>query len=260
MHPLARFTRNSTLKFAGWFFGAFILTCAQYSQAESLQLESSSKQTGLLELYTSEGCSSCPPADRWVSSLLEKEGLWQEFIPIALHVDYWDYIGWQDRFASPVYSNRQRQYAREHSVKTVYTPGFLYNGKEWRKWFARRLLDFPEGEDTGVLSLEIKDQQVNIDFKPSIDKQTQLTGHVALLGFDIKTQVRAGENEGKTLTHNFVVLGMENKSMEQNARGFQTELQLPDAKISSPRYAVVAWVSTADRQRPLQSVGGWLKD
>ena len=58
-----------------------------------INYESSSYQTALLELYTSEGCNSCPPADRWLSSLQNELGLWKEFIPIALHVDYWDYIG-----------------------------------------------------------------------------------------------------------------------------------------------------------------------
>jgi hypothetical protein len=104
------------------------------TQKQLTKYESSSRQTALLELYTSEGCSSCPPTDRWMSALENEPGLWNEFIPIALHVDYWDYIGWKDRFVSLEYSARQRQYAQEQSLKTVYTPGFVYNGNEWRNW------------------------------------------------------------------------------------------------------------------------------
>ena len=94
-----------------------ILLTVQTLSAENFKFESTSQQTALLELYTSEGCSSCPPADRWLSKLKNEEGLWTRFIPVALHVDYWDYIGWKDRFASPEYSNRQRKYAKEQSLK-----------------------------------------------------------------------------------------------------------------------------------------------
>ena len=117
------------------------------SFGHAVSFKSATEQTGMLELYTSEGCSSCPPADSWLSSLKNEDGLWREFIPLAFHVDYWDYIGWKDRFASPKNSNRQRQYARGQSLKTVYTPGFLYNGEEWRGWFIRRFIDLPEGND-----------------------------------------------------------------------------------------------------------------
>ena len=86
-------------------------------------------RVNVLELYTSEGCSSCPPADRWLSGLKQDDRLWREIIPIAFHVDYWNYIGWQDRFSSPVYSERQRHYARNKGLSTVYTPGFLLNGR-----------------------------------------------------------------------------------------------------------------------------------
>ena len=102
--------------------------------AEPWSISSSNTQVSLLELYTSEGCSSCPLADRWVSSLKDDPKLWKEFIPLSFHVDYWDYIGWKDRFASPAYSRRQKQYAQQGAVSTVYTPGFLNNGQEWRPW------------------------------------------------------------------------------------------------------------------------------
>jgi hypothetical protein len=89
--------------------------------AGPLEFESSAARVSLLELYTSEGCSSCPPADRFVNGLKSDRRLWREVVPVAFHVDYWDYIGWQDRFASPQYSERQRSYARSGYVKGVYT-------------------------------------------------------------------------------------------------------------------------------------------
>ena len=94
------------------------MVCGQVL-AEGVSYRSGVQQTGLLELYTSEGCSSCPPADRWLSSLKDDDGLWQELIPVAFHVDYWDYLGWRDRFAARDFSQRQRRYAAEQSMRTV---------------------------------------------------------------------------------------------------------------------------------------------
>ena len=228
--------------------------------AATVSFESTNKQTALLELYTSEGCSNCPPADRWLSSLQKNDGLWRSFIPIALHVDYWDYIGWKDRFANPAYSTRQRQYARQQSLKTVYTPGFVYNGKEWRNWFARKLVDFPEGNDPGVLELNINNGMASVQFRPNRQFNNELIISVALLGFDLKTSVKAGENQGRELPHNFVVLGINADKLTPDNNFYKTQLRLPETKINAPRYAVAAWVSTQQTQAPLQSVGGWLPE
>ena len=105
------------MKFTLALFIALLLQVQNVS-ADAVAFESSTEQVGLLELYTSEGCSSCPPADEWLSQLKENPGVWSQFIPIALHVDYWDYIGWKDRYASPSHAQRQRQYAREQSPKS----------------------------------------------------------------------------------------------------------------------------------------------
>jgi hypothetical protein len=78
---------------------------------EAMMFTSPTTQVPLIELYTSEGCSSCPPADRWLSALTQDARLWQGMVPVAFHVDYWDDIGWKDRFASPNHGLRQRHYA-----------------------------------------------------------------------------------------------------------------------------------------------------
>lgn len=132
-----------------------LLMFANNLAADGVWFESTKEQTGLLELYTSEGCSSCPPADRWLARLKEHPDLWRSFIPMALHVDYWDYIGWQDRFASAAHSKRQRRYAQEKSLTTVYTPGFLYNGQEWRQRRVSREVKFPAGNTPGILRIQL---------------------------------------------------------------------------------------------------------
>src|SRR5437899_10682781 len=96
---------------------SFLLTgllwagCAASAQTTGVTFQSSEKQTALLELFTSEGCSSCPPAEAWLSRLQDSTGLWRDVVPVAFHVDYWDYLGWRDRWAAKDFSERQRAYA-----------------------------------------------------------------------------------------------------------------------------------------------------
>ena len=96
---------------------------------DTLTFQSGELQTTFIELYTSEGCSSCPPADRWLSQLKDDPTLWQDKVPIAFHVDYWDYIGWKDSLALPGNTQRQGQYKAENKIGFVYTPGFVINGQ-----------------------------------------------------------------------------------------------------------------------------------
>ena len=88
----------------------------------------------LIELYTSEGCSSCPPADQWLSGLADQGFTNDKVIPLAFHVDYWDYIGWKDRFASPKFTARQRQVVDAGRAKFAYTPQVLFNGIDFGDW------------------------------------------------------------------------------------------------------------------------------
>ncbi|MDH5614701.1 MAG: DUF1223 domain-containing protein, partial [Gammaproteobacteria bacterium] len=112
-----------------------MLVCSSAS-AEPVTLVSGQGQKVLIELYTSEGCSSCPPAEKYLNTYRHNKELWHTYIPVAFHVDYWDYIGWKDRFASPSFSTRQRQHARERNVRSVYTPSFMVNGAGWQPgWF-----------------------------------------------------------------------------------------------------------------------------
>lgn len=86
----------------------------------------------LVELFTSEGCSSCPPAEHWLGELREEEGLWRDFVPVAWHVTYRDRLGWPDKFADKAYTDRQYAYAEQWNARSVYTPGLVRGGDEWR--------------------------------------------------------------------------------------------------------------------------------
>jgi len=228
--------------------------------AQVLHLESPGPRVTLLELYTSEGCSSCPPADRWISELRDDPRLWSEVVPVAFHVDYWDYIGWRDRFASPAYGNRQRDYARNRHVGTVYTPGFVLAGKEWRSWFYRPVLKVDKGVEAGNLKLSVDGQRAEMKFTPSVPVSPELEMHVAILGFDLKTEVRSGENGGRTLEHDFVVLGYRSLPTIREDSSHTASFTLPEPTVASNRKAIAAWLSAPGDPSPIQVVGGWLNN
>ena len=231
-------------------------TSSNASAAQSFS--SGEKAVAVVELFTSEGCSSCPPADRWLSGLKADPDLWNSFIPMAFHVDYWDYIGWKDPYASRANSQRQRRYAAEYSERTVYTPGLRLNGEDWRAWRRGGQIAAKTAEDIGVLSIKVDDDySFDASFSSSADNQP-LSGmqlNVAILGMGLSQNVTRGENHGKTLNHDFVVL--------ESAAFASAELgrwsgKLPAPSVDASEYALVAWVSSAGRQSPLQATGGLL--
>lgn len=239
-------------------FAAALLAGSGAAWAEGLALKSTAARVSLLELYTSEGCSSCPPADRWLSELKDDPRLWQAVVPVAFHVDYWDYIGWPDRFASPRFSARQKSHARAGRVGSVYTPAFVLGGKEWRSWFFQRVLKVDTEETVGPLSIELNHDRVSAHFDPLSPPARPLELHIAVLGFDLETEVKAGENHGKTLKHDFVVLGHTRVSMRRQQGRLVARSALPEPRFESNRKAVAAWVSAAGDPYPIQAVGGWM--
>jgi len=111
-----------------------IISTAAPAPAQPISFKSGLKQVSLVELYTSEGCSSCPPAEDWLNRLKNSPSLWSRFVPLAFHVDYWNSPGWKDRWSSPQFSLRQSDYAQLWHAENVYTPCFVLNGGEWTGW------------------------------------------------------------------------------------------------------------------------------
>jgi len=220
--------------------------------------KSSGKRISLLELYTSEGCSSCPPADRWLSKLKHDKRLWREFVPVAFHVDYWNYIGWPDRFSSPVYSERQRHYARTKNISTVYTPGFILNGKEWRSYFGLRKFNPDASIISGEFQVNIDNNQAVASYRPTTKVSRTLVLNIAVLGFDLMTDIKAGENRGKELTHDFVVLGFDAIPLSFVGADYTVTTMLPEVSVETSHKGIAAWISYMDDPTPIQTVGGWL--
>lgn len=224
---------------------------------EQVQLSSGQKKVALIELFTSEGCSSCPPADRWLTRTKTNPGLWNEFVPIAFHVDYWDYIGWKDKFSRAEFGDRQRRYAAEGGVRVVYTPGLFRNGHEWRGWQKNKAIAGEDGE-AGELSLLIGGADIAARFDAPHNHHGKLTLHIAVLGMNLETKVSAGENSGKTLQHDFVALSVVSVQLDKKGSSYSVITRLPAISPAPLEQAIVAWVSEGDRQAPIQSVGGFL--
>jgi hypothetical protein len=215
--------------------------------------ESKPTRTHLLELFTSEGCSSCLPAEAWLSNLKNEPRLWQDFVPIAFHVDYWDHLGWRDPFASKTWTERQADYSARWKSESVYTPAFVLDGVIWHN----TALPPPATEQPGVLKVSIDGDQVTAAFKPATGVGGRYEIHVARLGFGLGGDVTAGENSGRKLMHDFVVLGWTNEGMKSGVK----ELRLPaeSKQAVNSRSAIAAWVTQAGKIEPIQAVGGWLQ-
>jgi hypothetical protein len=218
------------------------------SHAADRVFESGPQKTHLLELFTSQGCSSCPPAEAWLSKLKSEPLLWKDFVPLAFHVDYWDRLGWRDPFASNEWTERQNRYSDAWKRDSVYTPGFVLDGSEL---FQRRV-PAASNEKPGALKLSITNGRVVAEFVPSDGGTKDVDLHLATLGFDLTTKVTAGENSGRSLGQDFVVLSLTNQKISGGKAEFAFK---PDPRAG----AIAAWITAPNQLEPIQAVGGWLR-
>lgn len=224
---------------------------------QALEFDSGETQVSLVEMFSSQGCSSCPAAERWMSTLKTHEELWTRFVPVAFHVDYWDYLGWSDPYASIKHSQRQRRYQLHGRCKAVYTPGFMVAGSEWTGWFSDPQLPTMKNLKVGQLKVEIDAEGAHVRFLRSADNRGLLL-NVALLGFDIITDISAGENRGKQLPQDFVVLSLETHRSDDGMWNAKMPSMLDDKGAPESRRAIAFWVSHGSDPTPIQAVGGWL--
>jgi len=229
------------------------------SGVELLRFASGVRQSALVELYTSEGCSSCPPAERWLAGLREDPRLWRDFVPVAFHVNYWDNLGWPDRFASDRFTQRQYALAAAWGGGAVYTPCFVCDGAEWLAPFGRRA---PGASDkmAGVLvvNYDPAGRHCRVKFLPVEKSPDGYDVHVALLGGGLASKVTAGENAGETLRHEFVALALFDAPMQPEGAAATAELALSQPETNGvARRALAAWVTRRGELAPLQATGGW---
>jgi hypothetical protein len=228
--------------------------------ASPTAFQSADRQTALLELYTSEGCSSCPPAETWLSRLKAAPGLWHEFVPVAFHVDYWDNLGWHDKLSSARFSDRQRSYARVWSAENIYTPEFVLNGREWGNWLGFRGAPSMSANKVGVLRVNSNDnRRWRVDFAPTEKGTRDYEVTAALLVGGLDSQITGGENSGRHLNHDFAALSLVTCPLASQTNGFRGSFVI-EAKPKSiiGRLALAVWVTHGGEIKPLQATGGWL--
>lgn len=233
---------------------ALLILATVNGYAAEITFSSGRQQAVLIELYTSEGCSSCPPAEEYLNALKQDRQLWQIYIPVAFHVGYWDYLGWRDPYAHDAHAKRQSAYAKQRNLRTVYTPAFVVNGKAWRPgWLNREL---PKNVNPGgELTVTVQDEQLTASYVPVTGQREQLTLNIAVLGMDLVSHIKAGENTGRTARHEFVVVGF--KTLDSSNAHWVT--RLPALHYSAARqYALAVWVNHVNDLTPLQAVGGEL--
>ncbi|MGB4115762.1 MAG: DUF1223 domain-containing protein [Polaromonas sp.] len=180
-----------------------LIYCATGALAQSNQCSVASGPTitPVIELYTSEGCSSCPPADKWASSLKGTSASGGAVVQ-AFHVGYWDYIGWVDRFAAPAYTQRQRDIATKNNLRGIYTPQAVLDGKDWPRWGGK-----PENKEPAKASIALK--QLGTDqFEASVTPilaSSNWSAYWTITEHGHNSKVLSGENKGEFLKHDFVV-------------------------------------------------------
>lgn len=166
-------------------------------------LAAPAKSPVLLELFTSQGCSSCPPADKIAAQLSTRPDL----IVLTYHVDYWDYLGWRDTLAKPEFSQRQYDYARTRGDGSVYTPQMVFNGSTHAVGSQKPAIDaeIAAAENFSIaLKIEMQDQEVAVTI-PAAEKRMPSTLWLVAVAATKTQVIERGENAGKTITYHNVV-------------------------------------------------------
>ena len=176
---------------------------APAADAVTCTAASGATRNRLLELYTSEGCSSCPPADRWLSRLPPGSGA----VPLAFHVDYWDRLGWRDPYAQAAFSQRQRN--RNSGSNWVYTPQVMLDGEDFRAWHSGLPARSNAPAQVGLtLTLDSMPERIEVRADSRFSSSAAARGaglYLALYENRLSSKVAAGENAELTLRHDYVV-------------------------------------------------------
>ena len=243
-----------------------LLCLSLIPQAHALQCsaESGPHTAALVELYTSEGCSSCPPADRWLRTLGARGYAPGRVVPLSLHVTYWDYIGWKDPFAQQRFTDRQRRLAQVMQARIIYTPQVLLQGRDFRRWHTG---DFDaavksinarvpgasielrlEGAAPGARSAQVRAELLD----PAQAGQAAL--YLASFQNRLASRVQAGENRGRRLEHDYVVFEWLGPIPFSEGRVRAEHVLPPVPGAASEHSGVVAFVQNRRNGRVLQAL------
>lgn len=229
------------LALAGTLGGASAQACSSHSAATS---------PVVLELYTSEGCSSCPPADRWLSGQIGRPGV----VALAFHVDYWDRLGWVDRYASADHTRRQMAQVASSGARFAYTPQLIVQGQDWPRWPGALPAPTPSLFD---VSLTREGRQIAARIQPlqtlpaGATRPAQVAAYWAWTEDGHQSAVRSGENAGRALRHDAVVRAYASLPAWRASESRVIDWQPPVAE--KPGRAVLV-ITDAMTHRPLQAL------
>jgi len=206
----------------------------------------------VVELYTSEGCNSCPPADRWLSRLKDDPSV----VALAFHVDYWDRLGWRDRFASPAFTARQSAQQATNGARFSYTPQVVVDGRDRTDWSRASVASGARPAAAVDVALAQRGDRFVATVTPLANAPQRLAAYWAVTEQGHVSAVKAGENQGATLHHDFVVRDYEPVA-PWSARGGSSETLIfkPQAAADAahPRSVNLVVVDAATG-RPVQAV------
>lgn len=193
-----------------------MLPAAVAASAQPCTTVSGERRVALLELYTSEGCDSCPPTDRWVSALPARGFTAERMLTLAFHVDYWNHLGWNDPLAQARFSERQRLTSARNQARFVYTPQLVLNGRDYRRGTFRddigeRIAIINQDKPRAVITLRHASPahgslavNATVTVGDALERSLAQT-YLVLYENNLANHVAAGENRGKKLQHDFVV-------------------------------------------------------
>jgi hypothetical protein len=226
----------------------------------SCSVRSGANTAALIELYTSEGCSSCPPADRWLSAFVPTAAN-GDVVPLAFHVGYWDYIGWKDAYAQPRFTERQREIASAAGARFVYTPQVVLGGRDFPSWSSAR------SASAAFEAIRRKPAPVSLELALTVAADRTVvaaldaTGKSGLAAANLvlvtaitqnglASQVTAGENRGEKLRHDFVVRDL----AAHRGLGHTTATFRPKPDWNLAQMSVAAFVQDTTTGEVLQAV------
>jgi len=230
-----------------------LLAAPTSDAATSCRAVSAANQTPLIELYTSEGCDSCPPADRWLSSQFARDAAANGPVAIAFHVDYWDRLGWVDRFASHAYTERQYAAMQANGKSFVVTPQILLQGHEFPS--SRRAMPQPAldriAREAAAATIELTATSDGKEIAATAMSRvadsaarSKSTISIAYVDSALVSEVKAGENKGARLTHDHVVRALKSAAAGDS---FSTRFAIPaEAGVSPTLVAFVQNTATGD--------------
>ncbi len=208
-----------------------LLAAAALSLLPATALAQDGKPRGVVELFTSQGCNSCPPADAYLGDLARRG----DVVALAYHVDYWDYLGWRDTLADPENTARQRDYAQALGQGSVYTPQVVVNGRQHMNGASRgkvegALSDMEAAGKGLVIDISIRQGPESIIIETGAGTHRKGKASLVLVFFEpaTKVEIARGENAGKSVTYWNAVSGIQAAGMWH---GSEMRLEIPTSEL-----------------------------